>query len=203
MVQLPLSRDNDMEKQKIVLMAVGFVLIATLSFFLTKENNEPTLAEDTTSKAVEIKLPNDKAAMKTDTSDAPTLNEVPAQQIKKEETTEDKVKQTLKSYYQSITEKNFQAAYSILSWDMQNIMGTYENFSRGYDTTISSTAQNIIVVSNNENEFILEYDLIARDRFEKNRVKVQNFKGTATLKFMEERWYIDNMSVKKLGEYTE
>ena len=192
-----------MEKQKIVLMAVGFVLIATLSFFLTKENNEPTLAEDTTSKAVEIKLPNDKAAMKTDTSDAPTLNEVPAQQIKKEETTEDKVKQTLKSYYQSITEKNFQAAYSILSWDMQNIMGTYENFSRGYDTTISSTAQNIIVVSNNENEFILEYDLIARDRFEKNRVKVQNFKGTATLKFMEERWYIDNMSVKKLGEYTE
>ena len=198
-----------MEKQKIVLMAVGFVLIATLSFFLTKENNEPTLAEDTTlnnfktDSASEIKLPNDKAAMKTDTSDAPTLNEVPAQQIKKEETTEDKVKQTLKSYYQSITEKNFQAAYSILSWDMQNIMGTYENFSRGYDTTISSTAQNIIVVSNNENEFILEYDLIARDRFEKNRVKVQNFKGTATLKFMEERWYIDNMSVKKLGEYTE
>ena len=192
-----------MEKQKIVLMAVGFVLIATLSFFLTKENNEPTLAEDTNSKAVEIKLPNDKAAMKTDTSDAPTLNEVPAQQIKKEETTEDKVKQTLKSYYQSITEKNFQAAYSILSWDMQNIMGTYENFSRGYDTTISSTAQNIIVVSNNENEFILEYDLIARDRFEKNRVKVQNFKGTATLKFMEEKWYIDNMSVKKLGESVE
>lgn len=188
-----------MEKQKIALMAVGFILIAVLSFFLTKGNNEPNLSKDTAKNNSTINRQD-----KVESVNVQNLNEIVAvQQIPTEETAEDKAKQTLKSYYQYITEKNFQKAYSVLSLEMQNIMGTSETFSRGYDTTISSTAQNIFVISNNGNEFILEYDLIARDRIENNRVKVQNFKGTATLTFIEEKWCIDNMTVRKLGEYVE
>lgn len=56
------------------------------------------------------------------------------------------------------------------------------------------------VISNNESEFVLDYDLIARDGFENNRIRVQKFRGTVVLKFFEDRWYIDNMTVeKKLG----
>lgn len=307
-----------MEKQKIALMAVIFILIAVMSFFLTKESDKPALSENITDNNFEIdiqnnfKLPEIKITAKTELSlagldlgtDIKQMHDILGKetyqktdgdyqifdynfvqvgikngivdslisdnesvQTKRnlhkgsdlkeiidqygsnylksqyenlvlyeykfedllsrpgilrfavngstnkieyvgvrnstEESAEDKAKQTLKNYYQYITETNFQKAYSILSWEMQNIMGTYETFSRGYDTTISSTAQNIFVISNNGNEFILEYDLIARDRLESNRVKVQNFKGTATLKFIEEKWCIDNMTVRKLGEYIE
>ena len=188
-----------MEKQKSI-MAVGFILIAMLSFFITKESNEPT---DTAENNFKIESADVQNPKKVPANEIVTVQQFPTEKISTEETTEDKVKQTLKNYYQHITEKNFQAAYSILSWDMQNIMGTSENFSRGYDTTISSTAQNISVVSNSETEFVLGYDLTARDRFENNRIKVQNFRGTAVLKFFEDRWYIDNKSVKTIGEHIE
>ena len=171
-----------------------------LSFFITKGSNEPNLAENNFKINRQDKIESVSGQTSNEIS---TVQQIPIEKIPIAETAEDKVKRTLKSYYQYITEKNFQAAYSILSWEMQNIMGTYENFSRGYDTTISSTAQNISVVSNSESEFVLDYDLIARDRFKNNRIQVQNFRGTAVLKFFEDSWYIDNMTVKKLGEHIE
>ena len=109
----------------------------------------------------------------------------------------------LKNYYKYITERKFQEAYNTLTWDMQNQMGTYENFSKGYDETISSTVQNIKNVSINDTEAVLQYDLIAQDKFEKNRIKVQNFRGIATLKLENGIWHINGMKVKKTGEHTE
>ena len=109
----------------------------------------------------------------------------------------------LKNYYKYITERKFRAAYDSLTWDMQNQMGTYESFSNDYDETISSMAKNVKIISSNDTEVILQYDLIARDKFKQNRVKVQTFSGVATLRLNNDIWQIDNMKVKKNGEYVE
>ena len=141
-----------------------------------------------------------------------TIEEVSSQKIDRssteqlqlpEESTDNPAQLALKNYYKYITEKKFREAYDTLTWDMQNHMGTYEDFSNDHDETISSVAQNVMILSSNDTETILQYDLIARDKFKRDRVKVQNFSGVATLKLENDIWKIDSMKVKKTGEHVD
>lgn len=193
-----------MEKQKIAAMALGFILIAMASFFLTKEQSDSIKFFSTTS--IEKDSPSSRI-----TSNV-TIEEVSSQKIDRssteqlqlpEESTDNPAQLALKNYYKYITEKKFREAYDTLTWDMQNHMGTYEDFSNDYDETISSVAQNVMILSSNDTETILQYDLIARDKFKRDRVKVQNFSGVATLKLENDIWKIDSMKVKKTGEHVD
>lgn len=190
-----------MEKQKMALMAVGFIMIALVSFFITKDNSEPVKPSSTTvtekksssdNRDSDVDVSNNQAQQKDTTSVKPP-----------EESMDTPAQAALKNYYKCITEKKFRAAYDRLTWDMQNQMGTYESFSNDYDETISSTAKNVKIISSNDKEVILQYDLIARDKFKQNRVKVQNFSGVATMRLNNDIWQIDNMKVKKTSEYVE
>ena len=193
-----------MEKQKIAAMALGFILIAMASFFLTKEQSDSIKFFSTTS--IEKDSPSSRI-----TSNV-TIEEVSSQKIDRssteqlqlpEESTDNPAQLALKNYYKYITEKKFREAYDTLTWDMQNHMGTYEDFSNDYDETISSVAQNVMILSSNDTETILQYDLIARDKFKRDRVKVQNFSGVATLKLENDIWKIDSMKVKKTCEHVD
>lgn len=111
---------------------------------------------------------------------------------------------SLVQYYQNITDKNMSSAYALLSQEMQNNLGTYENFSGGYNDTISSAVKNITTLSSSDGHEEIEYYLEARDRINNSsKVKVTNFKGVAKMKMINDVWIIDELNVKKIGEYLE
>lgn len=112
-------------------------------------------------------------------------------------------KAALSSYYQSISDRRMRDAYSTLSSDMQNQMGSFESFSQGYQTTLSNSVSNIQVVSAAPGKVVLTYTLMSRDRMANKRVKVQTFSGQATLSSASGRWHIVDMNVKKQGEHME
>lgn len=191
-----------MEKQKMALMAVGFILIALASFFITKEQSAPIQSSSSTVKEKNVTQDSQDlnfSAINNQSKDATSvqLEESP------EESIDTPAQSALKNYYKFITEKKFHEAYNSLTWEMQNQLGTYESFSNDYDDTISSTANNVRIISSGNTEVVLHYELIARDKFNQNRVKVQIFSGVATLKVEDNVWRIDNMRVKKDGEYVE
>ena len=178
-----------MEKQKMALMVVGFILIALISFFITNDNSEPVKPSATT--GTEKKSFADNRNSDVDVSNNQPQPKDTISVKSPEESMDTPAQAALKNYYKYITERKFRAAYDSLTWDMQNQMGTYESFSNDYDETISSMAKNVKIISSNDTEVILQYDLIARDKFKQNRVKVQTFSGVATMK------------VKKTSEYVE
>lgn len=110
----------------------------------------------------------------------------------------------LVGYYDDITKRNMQSAYGRLSDAMQNQMGVYENFASGYETTISSQASEVKVVSSSDTQASLSYLLTSKDRTDSGKTKVQTFRGQATLqKGADGAWKIADMNVKKQGERME
>ena len=193
-----------MEKQKMALMAVGFILIALASFFITKEQSDSVKSYSTAvkEKNVSSDKKNADAAVSNNQPQPKNTNLAKPEKLS-EESADTPAQAALKNYYKYITEKKFREAYNSLTWEMQNQMGTYESFANDYDETISSTAKDVKIISSNDTEVVLKYDLIARDKFKQNRIKVQTFSGVATMKFENNVWLIDNLKVKKDGEYLE
>ena len=109
---------------------------------------------------------------------------------------------TLNKYYQSISNRNMQTAYNILSDDMQSHMGSLESFQSGYQTTLSNRISNVSVVSSDPGRVVLSYTLTSRDK-SGSGVKVQTFQGTATMSSQSGSWHIVDLSVKKAGEHFE
>ena len=108
----------------------------------------------------------------------------------------------LNKYYQSISNRNMQTAYNILSDDMKSHMGSLESFQSGYQTTLSNRISNVSVVSSDPGRVVLSYTLTSRDKMN-GGVKVQTFQGTATMSSQSGSWHIVDLSVKKAGEHFE
>ena len=104
-------------------------------------------------------------------------------------------KGVLVDYYLAIADRRMRDAYNALSWEMQNQLGTFETFSRGYDTTLSNDVSNIKVLSENDNAVILSYQLTSKDNIN-GQIKTQVFLGEATLSKTDGRWIISNFNVK-------
>ena len=104
-------------------------------------------------------------------------------------------KDVLVGYYLAIPDRRMREAYNALSWEMQNQLGTFETFSRGYDTTLSNDVSNIKVLSENDNAVILSYQLTSKDNIN-GQIKTQAFLGEATLSKIDGKWLISNFNVK-------
>lgn len=104
-------------------------------------------------------------------------------------------KEVLVGYYLAIADRRMREAYNALSWEMQNQLGTFETFSRGYDTTLSNDVSNIKVISENDNAVILSYQLTSKDNIN-GQIIAQVFLGEATLSKIDGRWLISNFNVK-------
>ena len=111
--------------------------------------------------------------------------------------------QALNDYYQGITHNNGRNSYNILSADMQQHMGTYDQFISGYQTTLSHNLSDLTLVSQEGTQVTISYTLTARDRTNTSRVKVQTFHCEATLSKATGSWHIVNMSAKKQSERME
>lgn len=97
--------------------------------------------------------------------------------------------QVLQSFHQNITGKKYRQAYKCLSKDFQNSM-SYEGWASGFQTTVSSTASDVNIIS----QTVLTYTLKAVD----NPGGTQYFKGTAVLIKENDGWKIDEVTNKPM-----
>jgi len=109
----------------------------------------------------------------------------------------------MQAYHKAISNRQYQDAYGMMTSDMQNAMGTFENYRNGYRSTLSSTVTDTKVLSADGNRVRIGYTLRARDRANGGRVLVQVFSGTAIMVNSNGRWYIDEMQASKQGEHYE
>ncbi len=110
----------------------------------------------------------------------------------------ERAESALINFHKAITEKQYRAAYNLLSPEMQNYVGGYDKFVLGYGTTISSKITEINIVSKNDYIAQLPYMLEAKDRFKAGTL-VQRFTGVATLK-KDGSWKISEITAKKVDE---
>ena len=99
--------------------------------------------------------------------------------------------QTLTNFHQNITNRNYSAAYSCLSYNFRTHMD-FDGWAQGFRTTVSSEAQDIKIYSENSNFIVLTYILKATDNFNGREV-VNYFNGTANLIFEDGNWKIDEI----------
>lgn len=102
--------------------------------------------------------------------------------------------QTLLDFHSGITSKNLRDSYNCLSMDFQNYM-SYDGWTPGFATTVSSEVDNIKVVSESDNEIILNYVLKATDNIQ-GKQQVSYFNGTVNVINENGRWKIDNIKNK-------
>ena len=102
--------------------------------------------------------------------------------------------QTLLDFHNGITTKNLRDSYNCLSMGFQNFM-SYDGWAPGFDTTVSSEVDNIKIVSEADNEIVLNYVLKATDNIQ-GKQQVSYFNGTVSIINENGRWKIDNIKNK-------
>lgn len=102
--------------------------------------------------------------------------------------------QTLLDFHNGITTKNLRDSYNCLSMGFQNFM-SYDGWAPGFDTTVSSEVDNIKIVSEADNEIVLNYVLKATDNIQ-GKHQVSYFNGTVSIINENGRWKIDNIKNK-------
>lgn len=102
--------------------------------------------------------------------------------------------QTLLDFHNGIKTKNLRDSYNCLSMGFQNFM-SYDGWAPGFDTTVSSEVDNIKIVSEADNEIVLNYVLKATDNIQ-GKQQVSYFNGTVSIINENGRWKIDNIKNK-------
>ena len=101
------------------------------------------------------------------------------------------------SFHGAITNRQLANAYNILSPHYQKFMRSYDNFARGYETTLRSDIVELNTVREDPNSATYTYKLKAVDR-EGNGTKTQYFAGKATLIRINGLWRLDSTEAKRL-----
>jgi len=107
----------------------------------------------------------------------------------------------LKRYHESITRGEFLEAWNLLGPDYQKSFGSFHQFVKGFETTISSDVTEAVPVADGPWMTALEYKLTAKDKTPETNV-VQVFKGMAEMEVLEGRgWKIMSASNKLVERY--
>ena len=97
----------------------------------------------------------------------------------------------LKTFHRCITDHELSSAFNCLSSEFQNLMG-YDDWVRGFDTTVSSSISDIKVESETADVVVLSYVLTAVDKIN-GRDQTAQFNGMATMIKEGGRWRIDEI----------
>lgn len=194
-----ISSKKDFSKKKlvgIIGIVIVFALIGSAGYYWKtnsaipeeKVTEQSEVNENNTNTTEEKKVSTDANAS---TQQQPATSAEAAQQV-------------FQSYHKAITDKQYAAAYNLMTTDLQQQFGSLNDYTAGFSTTISSEAVDVAVASSDNAHVTLSYILIAKDRTGSQEVKVQRFKGSATfIKLADGSWKINSMSAEKLGEYME
>lgn len=97
-----------------------------------------------------------------------------------------------KKFHRAITRKQYRDAYNFYSSDMQNAVGSYESWARGYMTTVSSMPEQVSVIEQTDDMTKLSFILKAVDK-KNGKMITRRFKGIVTLIQSDDGWKIDEI----------
>lgn len=97
-----------------------------------------------------------------------------------------------KKFHRAITRKQYRDAYNFYSSDMQNAVGSYESWARGYMTTVSSMPEQVSVIEQTDGMTKLSFILKAVDK-KNGKMITRRFKGIVTLVQSDDGWKIDEI----------
>ena len=102
------------------------------------------------------------------------------------------------SYHKYITNKDYRAAYNLLTPDMQNTMGLFENWTQGFRNTIESRVTDLQVGNVQADSAEVSFVLVARDRRPGGGYDENRFRSTATVVKTDSGWKIAAVNNKKI-----
>lgn len=97
-----------------------------------------------------------------------------------------------KKFHRAITRKQYRDAYNFYSSDMQNAVGSYESWARGYMTTVSSMPEQVSLIEQTDDMIKLSFILKAVDK-KNGKMITRRFKGIVTLVQSDDGWKIDEI----------
>lgn len=97
-----------------------------------------------------------------------------------------------KKFHRAITRKQYRDAYNFYSSDMQNAVGSYESWARGYMTTVSSMPEQVSLIEQTDDMTKLSFILKAVDK-KNGKMITRRFKGIVTLVQSDDGWKIDEI----------
>lgn len=104
---------------------------------------------------------------------------------------------TFINFHKAITDKRLGDAYNTLSPNYQKFMRSYDNFARGYATTLRSDVVDLNTIQEDSSTASYIYKLKAVDR-EGSGTKTQYFSGKVKLIKINGSWRIDSTEAKRL-----
>ncbi|WP_298703445.1 hypothetical protein [uncultured Veillonella sp.] len=100
-------------------------------------------------------------------------------------------------YHQYITARNYTAAYNQFTDQFKNQAGDVNAWASGFATTKESVVDSMNVVSQNNNQIVINFVLHATDYEGSGTVK-RSFTGQATMVKVNNRWLIDSIEARQL-----
>ena len=107
-------------------------------------------------------------------------------------------KDTVVSFHNRITNGDYRGAYNLLTLEMQNTMGNFDNWAKGFSTTIESRATDLQVVSLQDNVAEISFVLVARDKRSGGDIEERRFRSTARVVNDGGSWKITSIKNKRL-----
>ena len=188
------------------LLAVSLVLIGIFGYIIThpeivkfKETTEPKIQTVTEQPAMPEPVV-EQSSLPIEQKEIPDIPETNSEQYK-ENFSEDEARQAFINYHQNITDKNYSVAYEALTSEQKQRVGDFNHYVAGYSDTISSTVDDMSMISSEGNTITFSYNLTAQDNFQGNRIKIQKFAGQVTLVKVDNKWLILNAKSTKVDEY--
>ena len=107
-------------------------------------------------------------------------------------------KEAIATYHKYITNRDYKAAYNLLTPDMQNTMGLYENWTQGFRNTIESRVTDLQVSNVQADSAEVNFILVARDQRPGGGYEENRFRSTATVVKTAGGWKIAAVNNKKI-----
>lgn len=140
-------------------------------------------------KAKETEAVTEEAAEESSESDTASSEEtISTRSISNRTSAQD----VFKKFHRAITRKQYRDAYNFYSSDMQNAVGSYESWARGYMTTVSSMPEQVSVIEQTDDMTKLSFILKAVDK-KNGKMITRRFKGIVTLVQSDDGWKIDEI----------
>lgn len=104
---------------------------------------------------------------------------------------------TVADFHEHITNQNYRKAYNLCTGDMQNRLGLYDNWVKGFRTTVESVPSDFKYSNADSNRVELSFTLTARDRTSSG-ITTQKWRSSAVVVKEGGQWRIAAIENKKM-----
>ncbi len=179
----------------IIALIIAALLVGGMGSYLLfgrSSGDSKSVVESTTNPQQQ----HQQTAKSSETNTVPTLPpEASTQQTPVNKNT---AKDVFLGFHAAITDKRLEEAYNILSPEYQKFMKSYDNFARGYSTTLRSDIVELNTLHEDNTSASYTYKLKAIDR-DGTGTKTQYFAGKAKLININGYWRLDSTEAKRLN----